>query len=39
MSASPWATRRTILKEKADYVTDTVDHDGVVTALEHFGLI
>lgn len=27
------------LKEKADYVTDSVDHDGVVTALEHFGLI
>lgn len=27
------------LKEKADYVTDSFDHDGVVTALEHFGLI
>ena len=27
------------LKEKADYVTDPIDHDGVVTALEHFGLI
>ena len=27
------------LKEKADYVTDSIDHDGVVTALEHFGLI
>lgn len=27
------------LKEKADYVTDGFDHDGVVTALEHFGLI
>lgn len=27
------------LKDKADYVTDTVDHDGVVAALEHFGLI
>lgn len=27
------------LKEKADYVTDDFDHDGVVTALEHFGLI
>lgn len=26
------------LKEKADYVTDSIDHDGVVTALEHFGL-
>lgn len=27
------------LKEKADYVTDSFDHDGVVIALEHFGLI
>ncbi len=27
------------LKEKADYVTDSFDHDGVVTALEYFGLI
>ena len=27
------------LKEKADYVTDSFDRDGVVTALEHFGLI
>ena len=27
------------LKENADYVTDSIDHDGVVTALEHFGLI
>ena len=27
------------LKEKADYVTDSFDHDGVATALEHFGLI
>lgn len=27
------------LKEKADYATDSFDHDGVVTALEHFGLI
>ena len=27
------------LKDKADYVTDTVDHDGVVAALEHFKLI
>ena len=27
------------LKKKADYVTDSFDHDGVVTALEHFGLI
>ena len=27
------------LKEKANYVTDSIDHDGVVTALEHFGLI
>lgn len=28
-----------ILKKKANYVTDSIDHDGVVTALEHFGLI
>lgn len=27
------------LKDKADYVTDTVDHDGVIAALEHFRLI
>lgn len=27
------------LKEKANYVTDSIDHDGVITALEHFGLI
>ena len=27
------------LKEKANYVTDSIDHDGVVPALEHFGLI
>ena len=27
------------LKEKANYVTDSIDHDGVVTALELFGLI
>lgn len=27
------------LKEKANYVTDSIDHDGIVTALEHFGLI
>ncbi len=27
------------LKKKADYVTDSIDHDGVVTALKHFGLI
>ena len=27
------------LKEKAAYVTDSIDHDGVVTALDHFGLI
>lgn len=27
------------LKEKANYVTDSIDHDGVVTAFEHFGLI
>lgn len=27
------------LKDKAAYVTDSIDHDGVVTALEHFGLI
>ena len=27
------------LKDRADYVTDSIDHDGVVTALKHFGLI
>lgn len=27
------------LKKRADYITDSVDHDGVVTALEHFRLI
>lgn len=27
------------LKKKADYVTDSFDHDGVVTALEHYGLV
>lgn len=27
------------VKEVADYVTDPVEHDGVVTALQHFGLI
>jgi len=27
------------VKANADYITDTVDNDGVVTALEHFGLI
>lgn len=27
------------LKEKANYVTDSIDHDGVVAALEHFRLI
>lgn len=26
-------------KEAADYVTDDVDHDGVLKALEHFGII
>ena len=27
------------VKAAADYVTDTVDEDGVVTALEHFGVL
>ena len=27
------------LKKRADYVTDSVDHDGVIKALEHFGLV
>ena len=27
------------VKSQADYVTDTVDEDGVLTALEHFGLL
>ena len=27
------------VKTAADYITDSVDNDGVVTALEHFGLI
>ena len=27
------------LKKRADYITDSVDHDGVVKALEHFKLI
>ena len=27
------------VKEAADYITDSVDDDGVVTALKHFGLI
>lgn len=27
------------LKEKADYVTDTVENDGIAKALKHFGLI
>lgn len=27
------------LKKRADYITDSVDKDGVVKALEHFGLI
>lgn len=27
------------LKKRADYITDSVDHDGVVTALKHFRLI
>ncbi|WP_455137901.1 HAD-IIB family hydrolase [Thermophilibacter sp.] len=30
---------RDVVKERADYVTDDVHDDGVVTALEHFGLI
>lgn len=27
------------LKKRADYITDSVDHDGVIKALEHFGLV
>jgi len=27
------------VKSQADYVTGTVDEDGVLTALEHFGLL
>lgn len=27
------------VKSQADYVTDSVDEDGIVTALEHFGLL
>lgn len=27
------------VKAAADYVTDDIDHDGTVTAMEHFGLI
>ena len=27
------------LKKRADYITDSVDKDGVVKALEHFGLV
>ena len=27
------------LKERADYITDSVDKDGVVKALEHSGLV
>lgn len=27
------------LKKRADYITDSVDHDGVIKALEHFRLI
>ena len=27
------------LKKRADYITDSVDKDGVVKALEHFRLI
>ena len=28
-----------LVKDQADYVTDTVDEDGILTALEHFGLL
>ena len=28
-----------LVKSQADYVTDTVDEDGIVTALEHFGIL
>lgn len=28
-----------VVKDQADYVTDTVDEDGILTALEHFGLL
>lgn len=28
-----------LVKKQADYVTDSVDEDGILTALEHFGLI
>ncbi len=27
------------VKAAADYVTDTVDNDGVIKALKHFGLV
>lgn len=27
------------VKALADYVTDDVAHDGIVTAMQHFGLI
>ena len=27
------------LKKRADYITDSVDYDGVIKALEHFGLV
>jgi hydroxymethylpyrimidine pyrophosphatase-like HAD family hydrolase len=27
------------VKQTADYVTDSVDNDGVLKALQHFGLI
>ena len=27
------------VKDQADYVTGSVDEDGILTALEHFGLI
>ena len=28
-----------LVKSQADYVTGTVDEDGIVTALEHFGIL
>ena len=27
------------VKAEADYVTDTVDQDGIAKALQHFGLV
>ncbi len=28
-----------VTKEAADYITDSVDNDGILKALQHFGLI